>query len=319
MLLLLMLLTMPSSFAQLRPDYYATSCPNVKTIVRNVVQEAMLSDPDIAAARLRQHYHDFFDNGCDASNLLDNSPTIRSEKDSPALKFARGYEVTDKIKSAVEASCPGVVSCADIVTLAAETSVSLSGGPSWTVMLGRKDGTAAFPAKADVDVPSAYVNLSNVASKFFKKGLDLTDLVALSGAHTIGRVHCSIMKPRLYNSAPPGSPGLNPLYLSKLQETCPENGGMDPETELDLGSPRTFDNSYFINLQSNGGLLITDQDLYSTSGSPATVYLVNNYSHNQSMFFDQFVHSMIKMGNINPLTGNNGEIRLNCRKVNNAN
>ncbi|XP_021723358.1 peroxidase 15-like [Chenopodium quinoa] len=123
----------------------------------------------------------------------------------------------------------------------------------------------------------------------------------------------------IFNMAPPGNPGLNPSYLAKLQETCPQNGDRDPETDLDLGSPRIFDNSYFVNLQINVGLLITDQDLYSTSGSPTTVDLVNNYSRNLSMFFDQFVRSMIKMGNINPLTRNNGEIRLNCRRVNNPN
>jgi len=64
--------------------------------------------------------------GCDGSILLDNSPTIKSEKDSaPSFKSARGFGVVDKIKAAIESTCPGTVSCADILALAANASVYL--------------------------------------------------------------------------------------------------------------------------------------------------------------------------------------------------
>jgi peroxidase len=33
---------------------------------------------------------------------------------------------------------------------------------------------------------------------------------------------------------------------------------------------------------------------------------------NQSLFFEKFVAAMLKMGQLNVLTGNQGEIRANC-------
>jgi len=65
--------------------------------------------------------------GCDASLLLDQGGNITlSEKNAaPNNNSARGFDVVDKIKTAVENSCPSVVSCADVLALAAEASVSL--------------------------------------------------------------------------------------------------------------------------------------------------------------------------------------------------
>jgi len=61
--------------------------------------------------------------GCDGSVLLDGPS---SEKIAlPNKNSLRGYEVIDAIKSKVEALCPGVVSCADIVTIAARDSVAI--------------------------------------------------------------------------------------------------------------------------------------------------------------------------------------------------
>lgn len=68
----------------------------------------------------------FWCQGCDASILIDNNGTIQSEKDAaPNTNSARGFNVVDNIKTAVENSCSGVVSCADILAIAAEASVSL--------------------------------------------------------------------------------------------------------------------------------------------------------------------------------------------------
>lgn len=63
--------------------------------------------------------------GCDGSLLLDDSPTIKSEKNSAPNSNARGFPVVDDIKAALENAYPSVVSYANILALAAEISLEL--------------------------------------------------------------------------------------------------------------------------------------------------------------------------------------------------
>lgn len=104
--------------------------------------------------------------------------------------------------------------------------------------------------------------------------------------------------------------------METLRGTCPEDGsGANTLTNLDPSTPNGFDKDYFTNLQNNRGLLQTDQELFSTSGAD-TIAIVNSFASSQTEFFDSFGKSMINMGNIKPLTGSNGEIRADCKKVN---
>ncbi|XP_010257485.1 PREDICTED: peroxidase A2-like [Nelumbo nucifera] len=317
-LLVVLLFLLERSSAQLNATFYSISCPNVSSIVRGVIQQALQSDARNGASLIRLHFHDCFVNGCDGSILLDNSGSIQSEKDAaPNANSTRGFDVVDDIKTALENSCPGVVSCADILALAAEASVSLAGGPSWNVLLGRRDSTTANQAGANTSIPSPFENLTEITAKFSAVGLDTTDLVALSGAHTFGRAQCRTFSSRLYNFSGSGNPDptLNSSYLATLQQTCPQNGSSTTLANLDPTTPDTFDNNYFSNLENNQGLLLSDQELLSTSGA-ATISIVNNFSANQTAFFQSFAQSMINMGNISPLTGSSGQIRSDCKKVN---
>ena len=142
-------------------------------------------------------------------------------------------------------------------------------------------------------------------------------LSSISGAHTFGRARCPTFQNRLYDFNNTGSPDttLNTTYLATLQQICPQNGTGTNLTNLDLTTPDTFDNNYYSNLLLLNGLLQSDQELFSTSGAD-TIDIVRNFSSNQRAFFHSFAVSMIKMGNISPLTGTEGEIRLQCNFVN---
>ncbi|XP_057955613.1 peroxidase A2-like [Malania oleifera] len=305
------------SNAQLSATFYDGTCPNATTVVRDVVQRAQRSDVRIGAKLIRLHFHDCFVNGCDGSLLLDDGNGIESEKGAVPNQATDGFDVVDDIKSALESVCPGIVSCADILAIASQVSVSLARGPSWEVQLGRRDSRTANRAGADNDIPGPFESLSSVVAKFSAVGLDSTDLVALSGAHTFGRARCVAFSRRLYNfnNSTNPDPSLDPTYLQTLRQTCPQGGDGSALANLDPSTPNTFDNNYFTNLQNNRGLLQTDQELFS-AGTAATTAAVNRFAASESEFFDSFGRSMINMGNISPLTGNNGEIRSDCKRVN---
>lgn len=110
---------------------------------------------------------------------------------------------------------------------------------------------------------------------------------------------------------------MNTTYLAALQQSCPQGGNGSVLNNLDVATPDAFDNNYYTNLQSLRGLLQTDQDLLTAASTNAsTAPIVDNFATNQTAFFESFVQAMIKMGNIDVLTGSNGQIRSNCRQVN---
>ncbi|XP_072958801.1 peroxidase P7-like [Typha angustifolia] len=302
---LLLSLLSCTAHGQLSPNFYSNSCPNLESIVASVMSQIASSDPSMAAAILRLFFHDCFVNGCDASLLLDDGPVV-SEKRAPPNLSVRGYEVIDAIKLRVEAACRGQVSCADILALAARDSVSLLGGPSWSVPLGRTDSTSA---SLNVDLPGPDSNIGGLIKAFADKGLDARDLTALSGAHTIGQATCDIFRNRIYNDA-----NIDPNYAFLRRQTCPMGAGPNFNlAPLDASSPTRFDNAYYKNLVDRKGLLHSDQELFNNG---PTDWLVRLYSSNPVAFANDFANAMVKVGNLSPSTGWSGIRRSNCRSVN---
>ncbi|XP_050229779.1 peroxidase 72-like [Mercurialis annua] len=301
----------------LYPQFYDNSCPQAQEIVKSIVAKAVAKEARMAASLLRLHFHDCFVKGCDASILLDSSGSIISEKlSNPNRNSARGFEVLDEIKAAVEKECPHTVSCADILALAARDSTVLSGGPSWEVPLGRRDSRGASLSGSNNNIPAPNNTFQTILTKYKLQGLNLVDLVATSGSHTIGNARCTSFRQRLYNQSGNGQPDytLDQSYARQLRGRCPQSGGDQNLFFLDFASPTKFDNSYFKNLLAYKGLLSSDQILFTKS--EASMELVKQYAADNHLFFQQFAKSMIKMGNISPLTGSRGEIRKNCRKIN---
>ncbi|TVU46470.1 hypothetical protein EJB05_06010, partial [Eragrostis curvula] len=309
-ILTILVLVSTAANAQLSENYYDDSCPAALLTIRTAVAGAVLLDRRMGASLLRLHFHDCF--GCDASVLLDDAANFTGEKGAgPNAGSLRGFEVIDNIKTLLELMCPQTVSCADILAVAARDSVEQLGGPSWTVLLGRRDATTASASLANSDLPGPTSNLNNLLSKFSNKGLSTTDMVALSGAHTVGRAQCKNFRTRIYNDT-----DIDASFAASLRAGCPQqagasDGGLEP---LDAPSPDSFDNSYFAGLVSQRGLLHSDQALFGGGG--ATDGLVSSYASNGDQFASDFAAAMVKMGNISPLTGTNGEVRVNCRRVN---
>ncbi|KAH7542803.1 peroxidase 4 [Ziziphus jujuba] len=311
-LLAILVIFTGSCSAQLSKDYYSKSCPKVLSTVKSVVQSAVSKERRMGASLLRLHFHDCFVNGCDGSILLDDTSSFTGEKTAgPNAGSVRGYNVIDDIKSKVEQVCPGVVSCADIVAIAARDSVAILGGPQWDVKLGRRDSkTASLSAANNGQIPPPTSTLSNLINRFKAKGLTEKDMVALSGAHTIGQARCTTFRGRIYNENNIGS-----SFAETRQGNCPKTNGTGDNNlaPLDLQTPTSFDNYYFKNLVNKKGLLHSDQVLFNGGSSDS---FVQKYSQDKDSFDSDFVDAMIKMGDIKPLTGSKGEIRKNCARVN---
>ncbi|XP_073289117.1 peroxidase 17 [Primulina huaijiensis] len=297
----------------LRPGFYMDTCPQAEFIVRDVIKNAMARETRSVASVMRLQFHDCLVNGCDGSLLLDDSPNMVGEKEALSnIDSLRSYQVIDEIKKALESSCPGVVSCADIVIMAARDAVVLSGGPNWQVRLGRLDSLTASQEASNDIMPSPRANATALIQLFTRFNLSTKDLVALSGSHSIGKARCFSIVFRLYNQSGSGrpDPAIEPGFREKLDKLCPLGGDESVTGDLDA-TPERFDNQYFKDLTNGRGFLNSDQTLFTY---PTTRDYVKTFSQSQKEFFKAFVEGMIKMGNLQ--SSQPGEIRRNCRVVN---
>lgn len=296
--------------------FYESSCPDLDSIVRKQLKKIFKKDIGQAAGLLRLHFHDCFVQGCDASVLLDGSASGPSEQNAIPNQTlrAKAFEIIEALRELIHKECGSIVSCADIVALAARDSVVLSGGPEYSVPLGRRDGQSFATQEVTLDLlPAPTSTASTLIEKLAtNQKLDATDLVALSGGHTIGLGHCSSFTERLY---PTQDPTMAKTFANDLKEVCPKSD-TNATTVLDKRSPNKFDNKYYVDLMNREGLFTSDQDLYTDS---RTKGIVESFALDEELFFEQFAKSMIKMGQLSVLTGKKGEIRADCSVRNSDN
>ncbi|KAJ0629731.1 putative peroxidase [Helianthus annuus] len=275
----------------LYPQFYDFSCPQANDIVKSVVSKAVAREPRMAASLLRLHFQIVFVKGCDGSILLDSSGTITSEKRSvPNRDSVVGSKSLTRSnpRSKKRVPKPSLVLISWLWQLRLDCF-------DWWAELGRpfrkKGLIGASLSGSNQNIPAPNNTFQTILTKF-----------KLKSHHRNAR--CTSFRQRLYNNTGNGQPDfkLEQSYAARLRVNCPRTGGDQNLFPMDPDSPTKFDNGYYKNLMALRGLLSSDEILYTQNQE--TYDLVKHYAENQHDFFKQFAKSMIKMGNITPLTGN---------------
>ncbi|KMS99000.1 hypothetical protein BVRB_3g066080 [Beta vulgaris subsp. vulgaris] len=300
------------SQAALDAHYYDQTCPQAEYIIAQTIRNASIYDPKVPARLLRMFFHDCFIRGCDASILLDSTPGNKAEKDGPPNISVRAFYVIEDAKAKLEKACPHTVSCADIIAMAARDVVTMTGGPFWNVLKGRKDGRVS-KATDTTNLPPAFLNATQLIQTFAKRGLGIKDLVALSGGHTLGFSHCSSFVARVHNFSIVHytDPSMNPEFASMLRQKCPRSNNNGDAGQFLDSTASQFDNIYYKQIIARKGVFGTDQVMYD---DPRTRWMIEAFANNQNLFFKEFAASMIKLGNVG--VKEVGEVRLSCGRVN---
>jgi len=174
----------------------------------------------------------------------------------------------------------GKISNADLWTLAANVAIESMGGPKIPTRFGRIDAKSSADGvdSAEGRLPDGDKGIDHLRDIFAPKGFSDRDIVALSGAHTVGR--CS-----------------------------PDRSGFDgPWTE----EPLLFDNSYFTEMLGktyesekapNGaeqfrdpkeGTIMLTSDLALLS-DPAFKSVVEEYAEKEDVYFSDFTSAWVKL------------------------
>lgn len=317
-LLFLLLLSIPLSESKLTVDYYKQKCPEFDRIMRETVTSKQIASPTTAAGTLRLLFHDCMVEGCDASVLISSNRFNKAERDADINLSLAGdaFDLIVRAKTALELSCPGIVSCSDIVVLATRDLITMVGGPYYDVRLGRKDGLVSQASRVEENLPKSNMPLNQIINMFASKGFTVQEMVALNGAHTIGFSHCKEFSDRIfhYSKKSPSDPSIYPKFAEGLRKTC-ANYTKDPTMSAfnDVMTPGKFDNMYYQNLQRGLGLLASDNELVK---DPRTKPYVDLYASNQSKFFQDFSHALEKLSIYGIKTGRKGEVRHRCDAFN---
>ncbi|XAR70973.1 L-ascorbate peroxidase [Bertholletia excelsa] len=164
-------------------------------------------------------------------------------------------KILEKAKTEVDAIRP--VSWADIIALAGAEAVSLCGGPSIPLRLGRID---SMVADAEGKLPQESLDAFGLKRCFQRKGFSTRELVALSGAHTLGSK--GFGNPTVFD---------NSYFKILLEKPWLSSAGM----------------SSMIGLPSDRALVEDDE----------CSRWISKYADNQNLFFEDFKNAYIKLVN----------------------
>lgn len=208
-----------------------------------------------AAGVLRLVFHDAGTYEIDENSGGMNG-SISYELDRPENKgLKKSLKILLEAKKTVDETI--TVSMSDVIAVAGAEAVSLCGGPKIPVQLGRLDSMVPDP---EGKLPEETLDAIGLKQSFNRKGFSTQELVALSGAHTLG-------------SKGFGSPIIfdNSYYKVLLEKPWMSSGGM----------------TSMVGLPSDRALIEDDECLR----------WISKYADDQDLFFEDFKNAYIKLVN----------------------
>jgi L-ascorbate peroxidase len=175
------------------------------------------------------------------------------------------------------------VTYADLFQLASATAIEEAGGPKIPMIYGRVDITAPEQCPPEGRLPAAGPPspAEHLREVFYRMGLNDKEIVALSGAHTLGRARPERSgwgKPETkYTKDGPGAPGGQSWTSQWLK----------------------FDNSYFKDVRErrDQDLLVLPTDAVLFEDSSFKVY-AEKYAEDQDAFFKDYAEAHAKLSNL---------------------
>ena len=209
---------------------------NAAEQLRQAVFAAVAADATVAGALLRLAFHDAVRRADGQTRGADGS--IQYEiPDAENVRLGRPLALVLSLK-------PDALSVADAVVVAGAAAVEASGGPRIAIGLGRLDASAAAPATLERPIqqpgdeardvvkrtlPEPGLSTVGLRRYFRRVGLSDQELVALMGAHTLGR-HNTLLN-------------MTKACLRNLTRECLETAPV--RAPFEARTPDAFDNSYY--------------------------------------------------------------------------
>jgi adenylate cyclase len=221
--------------------------------LRNFLKEKVKTED--AAVLLRLVFHDGGTkdaiSGMYGLNGSIRFPEEYNREENSGLE--RGVRIIEELQYNFHKETNCSVSFADCLAFAGAIAIEKAGGPSIFLETGRKDSDSPDPGSM---LPTDNLSFNSLFTVFQRMGFTVRDLVALSGAHTLG-------------------------FANRVAFTS---------------NPFVFDNSYYQRVlqgdSENYILLQTDKALKE---NPEAFELVKQYSFDKTAFFRDFSESYRKL------------------------
>ncbi|EAY96452.1 hypothetical protein OsI_18347 [Oryza sativa Indica Group] len=111
---------------------------------------------------------------------------------------------------------------------------------------------------------------------------------------------------------------MNATFAAALKKLCPppaSGGGGRAVSNNQVTDPNVLSNQYFKNVAAGEVMFTSDQTLTSRDDTKA---MVDDNAANPVAWMARFAAAMVKMGGVEVLTGNAGEVRKVCFATNTA-